>query len=85
MNTNFDWEEIYEVSKTLYKNVHVKRTLDGVCIEQIVKGTSRDSFFIQIDLTDRVVNFARKANKTDLQKLDKIFDGYDVPLTIINK
>ena len=84
MNTNLDFEKIYEVAKTLYKNVHVKKTGDGISIEQMVKDCCRDSFFIRIDLIGRVVTYDRKANKSDLEKLNKIFSGYDGLLTIIN-
>ena len=84
MNTNLDFEKIYEVAKTLYKNVHVKKTGDGISIEQMVKDCCRDSFFIRIDLIERVVTYDRKANKSDREKLNKIFSGYDGLLTIIN-
>ena len=85
METILNWEKIYEVSKTLYPNVHVKKTADGVKIEQRIKDCYRDSFFIEIDLIDRVVKFDRKANKKDLIKLDKIFNGYEGHITIFNK
>ena len=69
---NIDIEKMYVIANSLYKREHVKKTVAGLAIEQIVKGCYRDSFWITINIFRCKIEADRKLNKSDFSKLDQI-------------
>ena len=69
---NIDIEKMYVIANSLYKREHVRKTVAGLAIEQIVSGCCRDSFWITIDTFDCKIEACRKLNKSDLSKLEQI-------------
>ena len=67
-----DVEKMYTIAKRVYKREHVKKTVAGLTIEQIVEGCYRDSFWITINTFDCKIEAMRKLNKSDLSKLENI-------------
>ena len=67
-----DVEKMYIIAKRVYKREHVKKTVEGIAIEQIVKGCCRDYLWITIDTFDCRIEAMRKLNKSDISKLVQI-------------